>query len=200
MPNIAFKGFRWVHNRWAPSNLTPPIELMSVASAYGTALKVGDPVKRLSTGYIDLCAATEVAYGVVAGVENYYDGTRIRKGGQLPASTTYSTNEDRRSMVRVIPVDGQEFEATCDDAVTATTFAAYLAFIGENCPYVVNTGVGDYSGYQLDISLHATTDTLDFRITDVPDRNLQEFSSANVRLRGVFNLAYRIGADTRTGT
>jgi hypothetical protein len=200
MPNIAFKGFRWVHNRWAPTSMTPPIEVVSVATGYASAIKIGDPVKRLSTGYVDLCAATEVAYGVMVGAEQYWDGSRLRKGGHLPASTAWGTNEERRSLIRVIPVDGQEFEVTADDATTATTYAAYLAFIGENVPYVVGTGVGDYSGYQADISLHATTDTLDFRITDIPGAKDQDFASANVRLRGVFNLAYRIGADTRTGT
>lgn len=199
MPNIAFKGFRWVHNSFAPTCMTPPVELCSVASAYGTALKIGDPVKRLSTGYVDRAATNEVVYGVVAGVENYYDGTVIRKGGQLPASTTYGSNEERRTFIRVIRAEGQEFEATVDENTTATDYAGYLAFIGENVDIALNTGVNDYSGAQLDISTHATT-AEDFRITAVPDPGLQDFAATNVRLRGMFNLVYKVGADSTTGT
>ena len=202
MANIARNGFRWVGNKYAPSATEPPIIIMPVATGYGTAIPRGYPVTLLSDGTITVAAVTDTVFGIADGVAQYYDGSAIRKGTALPASTAYSTNISRQSLVRVIPVRGQLFRATVDDAVTATDLAGYIAFVGENVPWVAGTATQDEAGCQLDISLHAITATAAFvwRIENIPDRELQDFASTGVSLLVSCNLPQDTAGGSTTGT
>lgn len=202
MANISRNGFRWVGNKLSPSSTEPPIVILPVASAYATAIPRGYPVTLLNDGTVTVAAVTDTVYGIADGVAQYYDGSVLRKGGMLPASTTYSSNIGRQSLLRIIPVRGQLFRATVDDAVTATTLAGYIAFVGENVPWVAGTTVGDEAGCQLDISLHATTATAAFvwRIENIPDRELQDFASSGVSLLVSCNLPQDTAGGSTTGT
>lgn len=202
MANLVRNGFRWVGNRNAPSATEPPIIILPVASAYGTAIPRGFPVTLISDGTVTVAAVTDTVYGISDGAAQYYDGVTIRKGGTLPATTTYGSVIQRQSLLRIIPVRGQLFRATVDDAVTATDLAGYIAFVGENVPWVAGTAVNDDAGCQVDISLHATTATSAFvwRIENIPDRESQDFSLAGVQLLVSCNLPQDTAGGSTTGT
>ena len=75
-----------------------------------------------------------------------------------------------------------------NDATTATTEAAYQALVGENCSHIHTAASGGLAlTPKLNISTHATTATLDWRIIGIPDRTSQDFSGANVDLEVVCN-------------
>lgn len=200
MANRQRGGFRWRGNLLAPTAINPPIEILPVADDYSTALYIGDPVKLLSTGYIAAASAGDTLYGVFVGCEQYYDGTAIRKGGKYPASQSYDTNFERQTKVRVIPAFGQIFALCADDGTTATTYAAHLAFIGENCEWVAGTASGDDSGALLDISTHATTNTLSLRLHALGTGTDQDFASAYVEYLVTVNLLQKPAAGSTTGT
>jgi hypothetical protein len=202
MANIARNGFRWVGNKLSPSSTEPPIIILPVASGYATAIPRGYPVTLISDGTLTVAAVTDVVYGISDGAAQYYDGTAVRKGSALPVSTTYGSVLARQSLLRVIPIRGQLFRATVDDAVTGTTLADYIAFVGENLPWVAGTATGDEAGCQLDISLHATTATSAFvwRIENIPDRELQDFASTGVSLLVSCNLPQDTAGGSTTGT
>lgn len=196
-----FGGARWRQNLLAPASTTPPVVILPVASAYGTQLSIGDFVKLISTGYIERAAAGDTIYGVFDGAEQYYDGTVIRRGGKLPASTTYSTNFERQSMVRVIPAFGQVFEMCTDDVgSTYDTYAEHLAFIGENCEWITGTAVDDSSGNLLDISTHATTNTLSLRLHGLVKHVDTDYAALGVRYYVTANLVQQPIAGSSTGT
>lgn len=190
-------GFRWVQNRLAPG-APPPIVVRPVADAYGTKLCRGAPVKQETDGTMSLAATNANVFGIVDGVEQYYDGTVVRSGTALPASTTYGSNISRQSRVRVIRAAGQVFAVQVDDATTATTLAGYQAFVGENCDLTTGTNVGDESGCQIDISAHGTT-AEDCRIEDIPNRETQDFTSSGVVVHVSFNLVQDVGLVSTTG-
>lgn len=202
MPNLARTGFRWVGSRLAPSQTNPPIQILPVADDYGSVLKLGAPVKLVSTGTIEEASPGDDTYGVFVGAEQYYDSSLgvVRSGPSLPASISYDTNAARVTLARVIPVRDQLFEATCDDNTTATTFLGYMAFIGENVQWAAGTDGEQVDGAVLDISGHNTTNTLSVRIENVPDRNLQDFTAANVRLVVSFNEIQDTASGSTTGT
>jgi hypothetical protein len=187
MSNIQRGGFRWRASKLDPAGVSVPLMILPVASAYGTVLYRGDPVKLASTGTIQAAAPGDSIYGVFDGAEQYYDGVQIRKGGSLPVST-YGSNLTRQSKARVILARDQVFEIDADDASTFTTQATYQAAVGENAEWATGTHVGDQSGALLDISTHATTNTLSVRIIDIPNQEGQDFASIGVKLHVEFNL------------
>jgi hypothetical protein len=200
MANLSRGGFRWRINKGAPASVSAPVRIFPVASAYATALYRGDPVKLASTGTIQAAAPGDRVIGIFEGAEQYWDGSVMRKGAVLPASTTYGSNLARQSLVRVIEARGQIFEVDADDAVTFTTQATYQAAVGENCEWVTGTPSGEQSGALLDISTHNTTATLSCRILDIPSQgSLQDFASAGVKLHVEFNLTQDTAAGTTTG-
>ena len=198
MANTARGGFRWRGNKLNPASVSEPVVILPVASAYGTVLYRGDPVKMVSTGMIEAAAAGDRVIGIFDGAEPYYDGTGVRKGGKLPVAT-YGTNRSRQSRARVILARGQVFEIDADDGTTFTTQATHIASVGENCEWVAGTPVGDQSGAQMDISTHATTNTLSLRILDIPNQDMQDFASTAVKYHVEFNLTQDTAAGTTTG-
>jgi len=200
MANRQLGGFRWTRSKDNPSAHSPPVELKVVATAYGTKLAIGDPVKILNDGTVAIAAAGDTFYGICDGAEQYFDGVTIRRGGSLPASTSWGSTWERRSLIRVIPGHGQIFQICCDDATTATTPAAYNAFIGENCEMIAATSVNDQSGYLLDISTHGTTNTLSCTIEGaLVSPNVTDFTSIYVPLEVRINLLQSLSVGSATG-
>lgn len=154
-------------------------------------LRKGDPIRRLSTGYFGLCAGNEAAGnaaetvdGIIVGIEQYWDGEKLIVGGnRLPYNTTYSGRE-RESRVWYIPAAGNYWEIDCDDAATATTYAAYLAFKGELCDHRLKS-LSETDGKawpRLDISTHATASG-QWKIEQISgSMHNQDFAGANVKL------------------
>lgn len=190
-------GFRWVFNRLSPG-APPPIVVRPVADTYGTKICRGAPVKQETDGTMSICATAGNVFGVSDGVEQYYDGTVVRAGIALPATTTYGTNISRQSRLRVIRAAGQVFSVQADDNTTATTLAGYQAFVGENVDHAVGTNVGDESGHVVDISGHGTG-AEDVRIEDIPNRETTDFTSTGVMLHVSFNLVQDVGLVSTTG-
>lgn len=200
MANRTLGGFRWRGSANAPSVAEPPIEIHPVADDFAVQLSLGDPVKLISTGYIEDADPGDAVYGIFAGAEQYFDGDVIRKGGKIPADVSYDTNFARQTLARIIPARGQLFECDADDGTTATTWANWLALVGENVEWQTGTAVGDWSGATLDISGHATTDTLSVRIRGIPNRDMQDLASSRVKVLCEFNLVQSTLAGAILGT
>lgn len=192
-------GFRWVRNKLAPTSEPPRITL-PIASAYGTSLGRGAPVKLLSDGTVDLCATNGNVYGVFDGmVQNYNASTGfVGPAPAYVATVTYGSNMSRQSLASIIPVQGQVFRITCDENTTATTQAGYEAFVGENVDFAAGTASGDRSGHVADISTHATT-AEDLRIVNIPDKTSTDFSATGVEIEVEFNLIQGTQVGSTTG-
>lgn len=198
MDNPVKYGFRWnrgINNRAIPTPVERFVENAQSFDVNGGAqnirLRAGDLVRSEASGGIFLCDGTEGAggalapFGVVVGFKPYFDGEQMRYADSLPSDTTYGTNLDRQTKVLVVPfAPGQYWEVDVDEAVTATTLAAYQLLVGANASFV-NTGASGelYANPKLDIATAATTSTLAFRIEEV-SRNMEnfDFSGANVKL------------------
>lgn len=189
-------GLRWYQSKSGAH--TPHTIPVIVATGYqaqvGGATDVdlwpGDPVQKVSTGGIILCPGSEgtpgTIYGVVSHITQYFDGQVKRTGPKLPGATAYSTNLDRQSIVEIIPAVGNIFAIDVDENTTATTKAAYQAFIGENADHVLVADTSDAnnpkSDVQLDISGHAVTQGLQWRIVGILEKVNTDFSGDNVTL------------------
>ena len=188
-------GFKWVRAINGGKDMPAPSKV-PVASAYQGAINggssidinIGDPVRRLSTGYWAVADGSEGAAagvtvgGIVVGIAPYFDGTSMVPGNRLPGATTYGTNFERQSFIYVVPANAGYWAIDCDDKVTATTYAAYLAFLGENADHVLTTGSEPKSNCLLDISDHKTA-TAQWRIEEISgSAKNQDFSGLYVEL------------------
>lgn len=204
MPNLAQGGLRWVRSKTGVK--TPPMEIWPVASGYATGLFRGDLVKFASDGTIQACAAGNTPYGVLVGADQYVEAGVLRKGGNfLPASTTFSPStvgSVNESRVRVIPGKFQIFEVDADDATSITTIAAAYNSVGENADIAVGAGGNTTTGVSthiLDISTHATTNTLVLRIVGVQSGPTNDVTAINAKYLVEFNLSQE-PPFTSTGT
>lgn len=195
MPNQSLGGFRY--KRSLSGATGPTVSLENVATGYATAIFTGDVVKRVSGGYTEAAAAGDVdILGVCDGVERYWDGENMRKGRYLPASTAYSTNLERTSVLRVISAADAVFEADADDGVTAITEATFRSYIGENCDITATAGstTTGQSGHCIDISTHVPT-TAQCRILGIASYpGGQDFTSSRVKLDVKFHESHLAGA------
>ena len=173
MDNMSRYGFRWVGSNGG--TVHPKPRLVRVATGYSGSegavtidLNIGDPVMALATGYVAHCDVGSPVYGVICGVQQYWDGTKLVVGTKVPAGQgAYSTNLDRMTFVSIIPAQDQMFEVDVDDIVTATTEAGYIALIGENCDLSWNGVSATAKGWpKLDISDHKAS-TAQWRIIDI---------------------------------
>lgn len=164
-----------------------------VASGYQAApgavnvnLNIGDPVIRVSDGTVAIATGTGVCHGVIIAIGPYWNAARglMEPTSVLPGGTVYGSVFERRSRVLIMPVLNWYFEIDVDDAVTATTEAAYRAFIGENANIAFSASAATgLASPRLDISTHATTNTLPWNIHDIsPNKLNQDFAGANVKL------------------
>lgn len=165
-------------------------------SATAASLRPGDPIVRLSSGAVNVAPGTDGTpgdiLGIVVGVKQYLDpafsNAVTAKGNAVPSSVAYGTNLDLQTRIYYIPAEVAVWRIIVNDATTATTEAGYLAFVGENCSHIHTAASGELLlKPKLNISTHATTATLDWRIIGVPDRTAQDFSGANVDLEVVCN-------------
>ena len=181
--NTHLYGFRWLGSGGNASD-QPPVEEIPIGSHYQPAatgnsvdLRIGDPVRRTSTGALALSVAGEAIYGVLVGFTPVLLSGKMTPSLKWPGGTIYGASsgvlvpEPKRTYGRVVRcMPGQKFQIDCDDASTATTEAAYQALVGENCDHAVPSDISDTANPtanpMLDISTHVTT-TAQWRIVDV---------------------------------
>lgn len=167
-------------------------------------LSIGDPVKLVSDGSVALANTTNSTYGVIVSVLPYWNATlgRMEFSDYIPGATTSSGVFERRTRVQVVPISDAIWELDVDEATTATTEAAYEAFIGENVTMVCpgdTTIAGRYKADpRIDISTHATTNTLIWRIVGVSPQQ-QDFAGTNVKLLIACNIPQDNFAASATG-
>jgi len=209
--NLAKYGFRWVGGKGGRA-LPDPIECIVAtgesfdvtSGAQNVGIGPGDVVTRLSTGGVTLCAGNETTpaspFGVVVGVRPYWSvaESRMVLAELLPSDVAWGTILERQSKLLVVPIDQGYWEVDVDEATTATTLAAYQAFIGENVSFI-NTGASGEARAKpkIDISTHATTNSLMFRIAAISGtQDNQDYSGANVKIIVEANLGQRPYANT----
>ena len=165
-------------------------------SATAASLRPGDPIVRLASGAINVAPGTDGTpgdvLGIVVGIKQYLDpsfsNAVTARGNALPSSVAYGPNLDLQSKIYYIPAEAAVGRIVVNDATTATTLAGYQAFVGENCSHIHTAASGGLAlTPKLNISTHATTATLDWRIVGIPDPTLQDFSGANVELEVICN-------------
>lgn len=184
MPNVAIGGFRVAKT----GNLkAPQVIAVPVANNYGTAIFTGDLVIQANDGTAQAAAAgSTMIWGLCLGVHQYWDGQVVRKGSYLPANTVYGTNLSRQSQILIaVATNELVLEGDCDDNVTATTRAAYQAFIGENCDINAGGGGNTVSGrssHSIDISTHIPA-TAQLRLWAMPNVEFMDYAAANVKLQ-----------------
>jgi hypothetical protein len=188
-------GFRLASN--LSGGGVPPVLEFPVASGYASAegggtapvLSIGDPVQLAADGTVIHAqddGTADTPYGVVVSVRNArVDGNgKSRPASFLPSGTTYTLDRDT-SIVSVMPFGRMLWEIDVDENTTATTRAAYQAFVGENADfaYVAATVNGqERVDPRLDISTHAAT-TAHFRIMGISKTaENADFSGENVKL------------------
>lgn len=188
-------GLRWFVGN--PGKMPTPIECHIATgtnfavTAVNYALGPGDPVIALAAGGVTVALATETGYGVVVGIGNggkYFDSTRgvMTPSNTIPSGVAYGTNLERQTKVLVVPLKpDQLWECDCDDAVTATTLAAYQALSHSNVDLTlaVSGVAGTRLNPRIDISTTNTTNTLTWRIVKVSTTmENQDFSGNFVKL------------------
>lgn len=178
--NTAKYGFRYER---AISAMSPPSpEQMWIASTYANRIRIGDPVKLLATGSIDLCAAGEAVYGVVVGGGKYNDGTNNVPAKFIPGGTTW-TGHHNRSFLTVMPAAGVLFEVDVSNASAYTTEALYAALVGNNADHALaSVGAATDATPTLDLTSPVDT-TAQWRIVGVSKTlENEDYSGANVKL------------------
>jgi hypothetical protein len=165
-------------------------------AATAAALRPGDPIVRLNSGAVNVAPGTDGTpgdvLGIVIGIKQYLDpsfsNAVTARGNALPSSIAYGSNLELQSKVLYIPAEAAVWRITVNDATTATTLAAYQAFIGENCSHIHTALSGETKlAPKLNISTHAATATLDWRIVGIPDVSMQDFTGLNVDLEVTCN-------------
>lgn len=166
----------------------------------GVAIRPGDPVNQLASGMVQHITISDgtptedtmKCLGVCAGIDPVFNSAKGQFGAMdrfssLPTGVVYGTNLERQSNILIYEAAAFEFEADCDDNVTATTLAAYQALVGENCAISYNASA-PFANPRIDISTHVTTSE-QLRIVGIsPTLANQDFSGANVKLIVRFNL------------
>lgn len=203
--NTHVYGFRWATNINGMSQPKP--ELLAVDSganfnvsgnATNLNLNVGDPVRLTTNGTVQLAGGNEnsqtsqAPWGVVVGMGpvGFFNGTRMVRQQFLQSGCTYGTKVDFQSQVLVVRFSAGIWEIDVDDNVTATSYLAYQALIGENCDHqLVPNGQG-FTNAQLaanpvlNIASHnPATTTLSMRITGISTNFAnQDYSGTFVKL------------------
>lgn len=204
--NVAEYGFRF-HRGGNGVDFPKGVE-MFVADAVDSEddaaancdIRPGDPVKLVSDGTVNLAKTTEKVYGIVQAVLGVYDSTNGTYGvsNRIPNGATGGGILDRRTRVLVVPAKGVVWEIDVNDAVTATTEAAYQAFCGENAEHVCVRALsnGNYAAFpKLAIAGRAVTAGLGWRIVGISKtQKNKDFSGANVKLLVMVNDSNEAGS------
>lgn len=204
MANRKEYGFKWntaYSGKSCPNPLVMAVadsyQAQDDASGFSVDLNVGDPVKLVSTGTVALANTTEDVYGIIVGIKQVYDSAsgQIKPMNKVPGATTGGGVFERQTEVLVVPASAGIWSVQVDDNTTATTESAYQAFVGENVTHVCagNSSLKT-ADPQLDISTHATTAGLVWRIVGVDQtQNNQDFSDTNVSLLVTINKSEEAG-------
>lgn len=181
-------GFRFYKTKCG-STMTPQFITGVVATNNGTAIFNGDPVKKVNDGTYIVANGTDTADGVCVGVERYRlaDGT-TRPGNFLPAATTYTGDaaltNPLATVIRIIPFRNNYFTMSVDTGQADAATAQGLMF--NNCSLTATAGstVNGLSGYVVSASTIATTNTLAYRLVEIPrfgcsNRAINDVTAAN---------------------
>lgn len=151
MANPHRYGFRFVRSLGGSD--TPQIFTYPIATAYapttvvgaGTAcnLNIGDPVKLLEDGTIQLVQTAQdvsgadadsddYAFGVIVGFPRVIVGGFPRPGSFYTSGTAYTggISSDNAPLAAIIPVHNNIFEIDADTAPTVQTLAGAMALVG----------------------------------------------------------------------
>lgn len=194
--NVHLYGFRWSVAANGGRACPVPIRCYVASgqndqadgAAFSVHLRVGDPVKLVNTGGVSLANTTEAPCGVIVGIERYYEASTglMRSGPYYPNQTTWGTVEARRGRILVVPATAGRWEIDVDDKVTATTYATYRALMGENATHTCAGGgvaANLAANPLIDISTHATTNTLIWRLEDLSQTAYnRDYSGSNVKV------------------
>lgn len=166
-------------------------------SATAASLRPGDPIVRLTSGAVNVAPGSDGApgdvLGIVVGIKQYLDpsfsNAVTARGNAVPSAVAYGTNLTLQTKILYIPAEAAVWRINCDEATTATTEAAYQLLVGENVSHIHTAAAASdlKLSPKLDISSHAATATLDWRIVGIPDASMQDFSGANVDLEVICN-------------
>lgn len=167
-------GLLWVKSEFGNGLGAPPIVEKVVATAYGTGLFKGDLLKVVNDGTVAVAAAGEAPAYVMLSAKQYVgDDSLVRKGAYLPASRSYTgsaaPNNPLASVVLCIPVTGQIFEISQDEATTS--WATAQAMVGEMFDMVASAAgstITGQSGYKLDTSTGGGVVSGQFIAVEVP--------------------------------
>lgn len=205
MANIAIGGARWIKRRGG-LNLEGREEC-PVASAYGTAIFLGDLVKRVSDGTIAAAAAGDAVYGIAAGAIRYKSSAGVIgvAGNHLPASISFSgapsITNPQASIVAVIPLCKDDvFEMDVD--TLAATITAAQDLVGNNFDIVATAGstTTGRSGYVVNNASGQGTGTAQIRLLEVVPDPLNDVTAVNWKGRFVINESTETVPGTATGT
>lgn len=147
--NVHRYGFRFYAPLNGPQIPTP--ETCYVADAYAETadngstsigLSIGDPVRRLADGTVELAKGGETIYGIIVGILPIWNTAagQFQHTDYVPSATTGGGIFERKTRVQVVRAEQGIWQCDCDDAVTATTEAAYHALQNSN---IDHTTAGD---------------------------------------------------------
>lgn len=126
-----------------------------IASAYGSAIGIGDPVKLLTDGTYALAAAGDLISGVWAGWHSYDAGVWQRMGNWVAGTTWVNPPE-----VYIWPIEGTVFSAQGAGSVAQTA-------VGDACDHIagtVNTRSGRGGSYLATASLAGAGNSAGWKI------------------------------------
>lgn len=161
-------GFQFVRNYHSASP-TYQRTIRQIAYNNSNDFGKGDVVKSLTTGYIDVAATTDAqVLGVLDGIE-YYDTAQQKKiftNAWLSPSTALAN-----SVLAYVIADPQavfEVQSGNGGPVTIAAVGDNINFASNGAP---NTSTGISTAYA-DFATINTTDTLPFRIVNVPQNGI----------------------------
>lgn len=195
--NTAMYGFRHVAGDHRSAQdiecFVADAETIADDASAACDLSPGDPVKLTAAGGVNLAKTTDKVYGVVKAVLGVYDSANGTYGpsNRVPVASTGGGLSERRTRVLVTLAKGNVFEVDVDEAITATTEAAYFALIGTNVEHVCVRAAryGAFAAFpRIDISSTATTAGLGWRIVGISKNAAnKDFSGTGVKLLVMVN-------------
>ena len=175
-PRYGFRLYRGAHT-CAP----PPTKQMVVASGYANRLRVGDPVKRVADGSVEIAGPADRIYGVITGGAQRYNG-QIREPKKFLEGGSTWTSEQNKNLITVTVAAGTLFEVDVTNSAL-TTEAAYRGIEGNNVPHLLtNSGAGVDAEPLLNLAAPGTADNV-WRIERLsPSNENEDLTGARVKM------------------
>lgn len=195
-------GFRWAsseNGKSCPQGV-PMLCASGVSFTPGSAtaarLRVGDPVKRLASGYIDHADPGNAIWGIMTGVGHdgkTFNATIGSEGAMHPSEhiasgIAWGTNFDRKTIALITPGGGAYWEVDYGPAALADE-AAWIATYGQCADHTFTApGAGDlYANPKLGVAI-AAVGSGQWRIERVSDTQLnQDFNGLNLKILVTLN-------------